>query len=126
MIIAIGSDLVKIPRINRAWQRFGMRLLLRLLTVAEITEWQQRNPATRAKYLASRFAAKEAAAKALGTGIACGVSWRDFEIRLDKLGKPSLHLSGKAHALAKLKDISTSFVSLSDDGDYALAFVVMQ
>lgn len=124
MVIAIGTDLVSIPRMARALMRHSVRLARRLLSDVELEEFQHLKRG-RAAFLARRFAAREAVAKALGTGIAQGVSWRDFEVRHDSKGAPQIHLHATARVIAKAAGVDCIHLSLSDEGDYALAFVVL-
>ena len=121
-IIGIGTDLCKISRLQRALKRFGNKLAQRLLATDELAQYHQSlHPAN---LLAKRFAAKEAAAKALGTGIH-RLGWRDIFVDHDTRGAPQLRLQGRAHTLAMQKGVTASYLSISDDGDYALAFVVL-
>jgi holo-[acyl-carrier protein] synthase len=122
MIIGIGTDLAKVSRLEASLQRFGDRFAERILAPIEMTEFQgQAHPA---RLLAKRFAVKEAAAKALGTGIG-KVSWHDIYIEHDELGAPILCFQGHARALADQKAINHLHVSISDEDDLALAFVVL-
>jgi len=119
MIRGIGTDIVEIARIERALARFGTRFETRLFTPGEIALAHARpNPA---RVFATRFAAKEAFVKALGTGLR-GMRWQDIEVTKDALGKPALALHGAA---AKALGTATVHLSLSDDGGIALAFVVL-
>lgn len=115
---SLGVDIIEISRIEKTLERWGQRFLGRIFTEAEIT-------LTRSKpsSLASRFAAKEAVMKTLGTGVN-GVSWREIEILADHRGKPMVCLCGKAHDRAKELGLNNLSVSLSDSREYAVAFVV--
>lgn len=124
MVIAIGTDLVHVPRIARAMARHGTRLARRILSDTELKTLESLKH-NREVFLASRFAAREAAAKALGTGIAEGVSWRDFEVYSDAKGAPKLRFLSTAYAVAQRIGAKHAHLSLSDDGDYVLAFVVL-
>ena len=88
MIIGIGVDIAETLRFERIYARFDGRIARRILTDNEIIEFERRNKP--ASYLATRFAAKEAAAKALGTGFGSGVGYKNIEINNDEYGKPSL------------------------------------
>ncbi|MBQ0799151.1 MAG: holo-ACP synthase [Porticoccaceae bacterium] len=122
MIIGIGTDLVRIERIEQAMARSGDCLAKRILRPEELAIYQDsRQPA---HYLAKRFAAKEAASKALGTGIG-KVSWQDFLISNDEHGAPVLTLSGAAYTLLEAQGGNGALLSLSDERDHALAFVVL-
>ena len=125
MIVGIGTDLVKIARIEQSIKRFGARFIDRIFTANE-----QKSAAMRGnlpRFYAMRFAAKEAAWKALSPGRDQGVGWHDLEITATDDGKPELHFHGKA------KEVFSEMVngdgkinlSLSDDGGMALAFVVL-
>lgn len=122
-IIAIGTDLVEIARIAGVLQRHGDRLGRRILSETEYAEWQQCEYS--ARYLAKRFAAKEAAAKALGTGFAHGVRWQDIETAHDPHGKPVLRLHAAARARGEALGATRLHLSVSDERQYALAFVVL-
>lgn len=124
MIIGIGTDIVAIDRFVKASQRFGSRLAKRLLTRTEYQHYRE-SPKP-AHYLGRRFAAKEAAVKALGTGFRQGVRWQDIEVLHDPLGKPSLALHGKARELSQCKGITHSHLSLSDERKFAIAYVIME
>jgi holo-[acyl-carrier protein] synthase len=127
MIVGIGTDLCDVRRIDAALKRHGDRFAAKLLGEAELTEFHARQAAsdTRATcYLATRFAAKEAFAKAIGLGVRDPMRWRDCQILLDDLGKPSVHLSGPLAQWFAQRPWQ-AHVSLSDEGDHALAFVVI-
>jgi holo-[acyl-carrier protein] synthase len=127
MILGIGTDLIDIRRIEASIARFGERFLDRLFTPEERTACEARK--ARAAAYAKRFAAKEACAKALGTGIAGGVQWRDMGVVTLPGGKPALILTGGA--ARRLADITPPGltpqvdISLADDGPLAQAFVVL-
>ena len=122
MIIGIGTDLAKVSRLEESLERFGDRFAGRILAPVEMTEY--RGHAHPARLLAKRFAVKEAASKALGTGIGKG-SWHDIYIEHDELGAPILCFQGHARVLADQKAITHLHVSISDEEDLALAFVVL-
>src|SRR5215213_7534234 len=125
MILGIGSDLCDIRRIERSLARFGERFTHRIFTDGERARSDRL--ATRAPSYARRFAAKEACAKALGTGMHAGVFWRDMEVVNLPGGKPTMRLTGGA--LARLKAMAPPghdavvHVSLTDDPPLAQAFV---
>ncbi len=127
MIIGIGTDIVDIRRIEAGLERFGERFLNRLFAPDERREAAAAG--NRAAYLAKRFAAKEAFAKALGTGIDKGVAWRDIAVVRDESGRPGLSLSGGARecveALLPAGCAGRIDLSLSDEPPMALAFVVI-
>ena len=122
MVIGIGIDLVRIGRFEQAMARHGGRFLDRLFTTAE-RERFRRHPFP-GPHLAARFAAKEAAFKALRTGWGQGVTWRDVEILGGGRGPSSLVFSGRALDVATSLEIRQTLVSLSHDSEYAVAFVV--
>ena len=125
MIIGIGVDLVEISRVRTMIASQGDRALLRLFTENE-REYcsDMANPA---RHFAVRVAAKEAAFKALsGTQEARAIGWREMEVELDEIGRPSLRLHGRASARAKELGVVKSWISLSHGDDLATAFVVLE
>ena len=118
MKLATGVDLIETQRIQDAIQRHGQRFLKRVFTPAEIDLCQGRPES-----LAARFAAKEAAAKALGTGIG-DISWQEVEVLNDEQKAPLLLLSGAAAQRARLLGLTTWSASLSHDLTQAIALVV--
>jgi holo-[acyl-carrier protein] synthase len=113
-----GVDLIEISRIRAALDRWGERFLRRVWTEREIAACRGRH-----RELAARFAAKEAASKALGTGIV-GIVWRELEVLSDRRGKPLLFLHGQARARADAIGLNTWAVSITHSRDLACAFVV--
>jgi holo-[acyl-carrier protein] synthase len=111
-----GVDLIETTRIGEVVRRHGRRYLDRIYTTAELAQSQQRP-----EYLAGRFAAKEAVAKALGTGIG-QVSWREIEILGDEENAPVLNLTGAARRTAEDLGLTTWSVSISHSMELALAF----
>ena len=99
MVIGLGTDLIEIERIERSVARFGERFLERVFTPGEIAYCHAKKGS--AESFAARFAAKEAGAKALGTGISRGVSWKEFEVKRKPGQRPELHLSGRAAEIAR-------------------------
>ncbi len=124
MVIGLGTDLIEIERIARSVDRFGEPFLLRVYTPAEIAYCQRKRNA--AESLAARFAAKEAGAKALGTGISRGVSWREFEVRRLPGQRPELHLSGRAAEIAAGLGVRRISLSLSHSRGLSIAVVVVE
>jgi holo-[acyl-carrier protein] synthase len=128
MIIGIGSDLSDIRRIQDSLERFGDRFTERCFTEVERVRSERKHD--RAASYAKRFAAKEACAKALGTGIRRGVFWRDMGVVNARSGQPTMALSGGA--AERLRDLTPPghraviHVSLTDDHPYAQAFVVIE
>jgi holo-[acyl-carrier protein] synthase len=119
--LAVGVDMVEIPRLARALDRWGERFLRRIYTPAEIAYCRGRVPE-----LAVRFAAKEAVSKALGVGIwwRGGIGWMDAEVRPDRLGKPEVFLRGRAADRARELGLDRWAISLSHTIDHAIAMVV--
>jgi holo-[acyl-carrier protein] synthase len=123
VIYGVGTDLVSIPRMDGLWRRHGARAVQRILTLSEQQELgRRREPA---RYLALRFAAKEAVAKALGTGFSAGVSLQSMSILADSRGKPVVHFAPGPLA-DRLREMGVAGVelSLADELDWALAFAV--
>ncbi len=117
--VMVGIDLVEVERIAQTVARFGPRFLERVFTPEELQEGRRR-----ITWLAGRFAAKEACAKALGTGVGAAVAWRDMQILRQPGGKPSLRLLGDAAARAAALDIVQLDLSISHTHQYAIAVVV--
>ena len=123
MTIAIGTDIVEIQRIASALERQGDKFVQRILTESEIVEYQARGNSV--AFLAKRFAAKEAVAKALGTGIGRGISFQHMIVSNNSEGAPQAEL--QANAAERLKQLGGNNVllSLSDEKNYALAYVAI-
>lgn len=124
MIVGVGIDLVAIARMRRLHERFGRRLAQRLLAQSEWHDYRQARDAVR--LLAKRFAAKEAAAKALGTGIADGIRFRDLWVTHDAAGAPALHWSGAARQRAEGLGVARAHLSLSDEAEQVIACVILE
>lgn len=128
MILGIGSDLCDIRRIERSLERFGERFTHRIFTEGERAKCDRR--AARAPSYARRFAAKEACAKALGTGLSHGVFWRDMEVVNLPTGAPTLRLTGGAaerlRALLPVGHEARIHVTLTDEPPLAQAFVIVE
>jgi holo-[acyl-carrier protein] synthase len=124
MILGIGTDLMEIARIQQSIARFGDRFLQRVYTPSEIQYCSQKKNA--AESFAARFAAKEAGAKALGTGISHGISWLELEVTREPSGKPGLTLSGRAAGRARTLGVTHINLSLTHSRDVALAVVIME
>lgn len=124
MIAAIGVDLVEVQRIELSIQRFGERFLKRVFTDAERQYCESK--ANASERFAARFAAKEAAMKALGTGWTGGVTWRDLEVARAPSGKPSLVLHGIAKQRASELGFRRLELSLTHTHEYAMAQVVAE
>lgn len=123
MIFGIGTDIVRIERMQKNLERYGEDFARRILADNELEEF--RGQARRAHFLAKRFAAKEAAAKALGLGFSNGLGLRHIHVEHDAQGKPLLQFTGQALQLITQEKITASHLSLADDGDYAVAFVTL-
>ena len=128
MILGIGSDLANIERIAGTLARFGDRFRSRVFTETEIAKAEQR--ADVAGTYAKRWAAKEACSKALGTGLAMGISWKDMSVSNLPSGQPVMHLTGwAAERLAAMTPPghqAVVHVTLTDDHPWAQAFVVIE
>jgi holo-[acyl-carrier protein] synthase len=122
-VVGIGTDIIEISRIDDMAIKVRDRLALRVLTPVEYEKYQSLKKPVH--YLAKRWAGKEAASKALGTGIANGVSFQDFEIKSLASGQPQLYLNSRAEELAIALGAKTWHISLSDEALYATAFVVL-
>ena len=124
MIAGIGVDIVDVARIQAMLDRFGERFLRRVYTEEETA--YAMSGVNKAERLAGRFAVKEAALKALGTGKSHGILWRDVETLRGRYGKPEVHLHGQAVKWAKLHGVAKVFVSITHDGGKALAFLILE
>jgi len=122
MVVGIGTDIVQVSRIKNAFERQGERFAARILCPNELDLFNDKEQSI--PYLAKRFAAKEAASKALGTGIGA-ISWQDMEISNDQNGAPILTFTGSAKEQMSSMGASQISISLSDEQDYAVAFVVL-
>jgi holo-[acyl-carrier protein] synthase len=124
MLLGLGTDLIETRRVEQSIDRFGDRFLERIFSPGEIAYCKRKKNA--AESFAARFAAKEAGAKALGTGISRGVTWKDFEVKRETSGRPSLHLSGRAAELAAAIGVKRIQLSLTHSRDLAMAVVVVE
>jgi len=124
VIVGTGIDIVEVPRIERAIQRYGERFINRLFTPDEADYC--RRGARPAEHFAARFAAKEAALKALGVGWSRGISFTEVEVRNDELGAPSVRLSGRALELSRRLGVSRVHVSLTHHRRFAIAQVILE
>ena len=123
MIVGIGTDIVKISRIRESLDRLGERFAERILAASELERFRATTRPER--YLAKRFSAKEAAAKALGCGIGEGANWSDIVVENNSAGAPRLRFDGNAARTAAALGVTAIHVSISDEHDYAVAFVVL-
>src|SRR5271154_6584263 len=124
MVLGLGTDLVETKRVQESIDRFGARFLERIFTAGEIAYCTRKRNA--AESFAARFAAKEAGAKALGTGISRGVNWKEFEVQREAGGRPTLHLSGRAAELAHAMGVRNVQLSLTHSRGLAMAVVLME
>ncbi len=123
-IIGIGSDIVKVSRIEKLVEGYGQRFLERIFSTTESAYASSK--ARPAIHLAARFAAKEAFVKALGSGLREGLNWRDIEVINNDLGQPQLKLHNYAYQTCHKERNATTWLSLSHEQDFALAFVVLE
>jgi holo-[acyl-carrier protein] synthase len=124
MIYGIGVDICQISRIAGSLERFGDRFAERILDAQELQDFHASRRQVR--FLAMRFAAKEATSKALGTGFKQGVAPRQIGLRHEASGKPGLVCNGRALELMESHAIAASNISLSDEADFAVAFVILE
>jgi len=124
MIVGTGIDIAEVPRIRHSIERFGDRFLQRIYTEGEIRYCDSK--ANRVERYAARFAAKEAAMKALGTGWSHGVRWRDCEVTRLPGGRPAILFHGKAAEFAARLGVKNSALSLSHTAEQAIAQVILE
>ena len=122
-IAGLGTDIVEFSRFEKG-DGANEGLARRVLTASAWAIFAESKMPSR--YLAKRFAVKEAMVKALGTGIGNGVSWQHIEVKNNELGAPFLHLSGEVKRLCEQRGITRSFVSISDERHYAVATVILE
>lgn len=124
MIYGIGTDIVSVGRIEAALARHGDRFPQRILNDAELTEFLAIKD--RARFLAKRFAAKEAFSKALGLGMRMPMAWRRMGVGHDRRGKPLIICHPELDGYMKAKGVGAGHISITDERDHALAFVVLE
>jgi len=124
MIVGLGIDIVEVDRIESAIRRYGQRFLQRVFTAAEIEYCQSK--ANAFERFAGRFAAKEAAMKAIGTGWRRGVRWRDFEVVREPSGRPSIRFSGVAAGFAERLGTTRALLSITHTSAQAIAQVILE
>jgi len=124
MIVGTGIDIAEVPRIAESIQRFGDRFLRRIFTEEEIRYCDSK--ANRVERFAARFAAKEAAMKALGTGWSRGVRWRDIEVWRQPGSRPTIRFHGKAADFAAMLNTKNVALSLSHTPEQAIASVILE
>ncbi|MGF1643003.1 MAG: holo-ACP synthase [Thiotrichales bacterium] len=123
-IFGIGTDIVNVARIERIYRRHPQRFAARVLAIEELEELAA--VADPVAFIAKRFAVKEATAKALGTGFRDGLRYSDITVQHTALGQPRLRCFGRAANLLTLHGVTASHLSISDERDFALAFVVLE
>lgn len=123
MIYGIGTDIVKVQRMQHALDRFGHRFAQKILTDFEMAGFVA--TAKPAHFLSKRFAAKEALVKAMGTGFRDGITLKDIHIENNDRGQPRLEFSPSLKQTHAAMGIGDAFLSLADEEDYALAFVTL-
>ncbi|HEU4646784.1 MAG TPA: holo-ACP synthase [Burkholderiales bacterium] len=124
MIYGVGTDLIEIPRVERALARFGARFAERILCEPELRRF--RAHAKPAAYLAKRFAAKEAFTKALGTGIRAPANWHGVWVSNLRSGQPQLEYSAALAALLERRGVCRSHLTLADERGMACATVILE
>ncbi len=126
MIFGVGTDIVEISRIQTAIERFGNAFAYRVLHAKEQEVMPPLDTTRGVAWLAARFAAKEAAVKALGTGFRLGITFKSLAVLTNHLGKPELHFFDKALEYIEKKKITASHVSISHERKNAVAFVMLE
>jgi holo-[acyl-carrier protein] synthase len=124
MIVGTGIDIAEVPRIQQSIERFGARFLQRVFTEGEMRYCDSK--ANRIERYAARFASKEAAMKALGTGWNHGVRWRDCEVVRMPGGRPTIQFHGKAAEFAAKLGVKYTALSISHTQDQAIAQVILE
>ena len=124
MILGLGTDIVEVARIGSAHSRWGESFLTRLLLPGEIS-WCLAQRVS-APHIAGRFAAKEAIAKAFGTGIGEALGWHDMEVAREACGRPYVILHGGGHTLAAARGVRQVLISLSHTDQYATATAILE
>ena len=124
MIVGLGLDIAEVDRIEAAISRRGPAFLERLYTPREVAYCERHK--NKFERYAGRFAAKEAAMKALGTGWSRGVRWRDIEVSREASGKPTLRLEGVARQIAEGLGVKNISVTITHSGNFALAHVIFE
>ena len=124
MIYGIGTDIVEVSRIEASINQFGDDFAKRILAASELQSYQDSQ--IKARFLAKRFAAKEAFSKALGTGLRAPATFQNIAVAHDDLGKPVLLLANELQSLLDSKSITQTHISISDEKNLAAAFVVLE
>jgi holo-[acyl-carrier protein] synthase len=132
MIHGIGTDIVLVERIRDLLARYGERFARRVLGPDELAEYRRRHgrgehgPAYAARYLAKRFAAKEAFAKAAGTGLRHPLHLRSIAVTHSELGQPGLRFNAELSSWLQQHGVTASHLSLSDEQDFVIAYVILE
>lgn len=124
MIFGIGTDIVEVSRIESSINQFGDEFAKRILADSEFASYQQSQ--IKPRFLAKRFAAKEAFSKALGTGLRAPATFQNIAVSHDDLGKPVLVLAAELQVFLQTKSIVNMHISISDEKNLAAAFVVLE
>ncbi len=126
MIIGIGSDILDIRRLEKVVQKHPEQLAKKILSEEELTQWQTLPANKSVNFLAKRWSAKEAFAKACGTGIRTPVLWKNITLTKDKLGKPLIKTHNELTDWLNERHANHIHISLSDDKPYCVAFVIIE
>jgi len=123
MIYGIGTDIVRVSRMQKNIDEYGDKFSRRILSDTELEDYS--TSVRQAHFLAKRFAAKEATAKAMGIGFSRGMSLRDISVGHDENGKPTLEYFSRAEELVNELGIGAGYISIADEDDHAVAFVTL-
>ncbi|MDH3326962.1 MAG: holo-ACP synthase [Gammaproteobacteria bacterium] len=127
MIFGIGTDIVQISRMKDNLDKHGLRFAKRILSAVEFAEFENvKNANSQGAFLAKRFAAKEAAVKAIGTGFRDGISMTHISVGHDAMGKPVLEFTDVAKSIALDRGVTNMHLSIADESEYAVAYVVLE
>ena len=124
MIFGIGTDIVQVQRMAKNLEKYGDRFAKRILSDGEFSEFSENS--NQSAFLAKRFAAKEAAVKALGTGFRHGISMQHISVGHDEVGKPVLQFTDVAESIFNERLIQSSHISIADEKEFAVAYVVLE
>jgi holo-[acyl-carrier protein] synthase len=124
MIYGIGTDVVSVDRIRKVLLRFGERFAERILSDSELAEFAHKRDPVR--FLAKRFAAKEAFSKALGVGMRMPMAWRRMGVGHDSRGKPLIVCNAELGEFMRARGVGEGHISIADEQDHAVAFVVLE
>ena len=124
MIYGIGTDIVSVDRISKVLARFGERFAERILSESELAEFAHKRDPVR--FLAKRFAAKEAFSKALGVGMRMPMAWRRMGVGHDSRGKPLIVCNAELGEFMRARGVREGHISIADEQDHAVAFVILE